>query len=377
MFATLASHPGSGARSSGAKQRSAFKTRAFAAVRLARMKTIRCLFVLMLVGCAAMPVEQNFRWALAPVWQADLPTVLARLKTLPDDRVNEKERRAVNCIKSRFGAATAAWPQEEALPPQATAVLHAYRRYWTDVLMKRATASQAEAALFDALAPWAGADAADLDARSEAAKRMLESQGLRVLGGVTQPLRELMVWRQQIEQQETVALPDGPIDVRVTLLDDFVSLGWAAWASCNESRTGGWATDNGIMVVVPAYDPPGSWREEMLHHEAQHFSDYRRFPKLAQPDLEFRAKLAQLAMADGMQARLLNSFARNARRDRSLPHPFADHWVTERLRQRLGSERWDALPGEAVRQAARAELAQHAAALDALGRDIAVTALPD
>jgi hypothetical protein len=376
MFATSASHPGNGAGSFGPKQRSAFKTRVLGRARLAWMRAIR-LFVLMLVGCAAMPVEQNFRWAIAPVWQADLPTVLTRLQTLPDDRVNHKERRARDCIKSRFGASPTAWPHDEALPTAVTSVLQAYRRYWTEVLMKRSTAEQAEAALFNALAPWAGADASDLDARTEAAKRMLESQGLFVLGGVTNPLRELMIWRKQTEQVETVALPDGPIDVRVTLLDDFVSLGWAAWATCDESAAGGWATDAGIMVVLPVYEPPRNYREEMLHHEAQHFSDYRRFPKLAQPDLEFRAKLAQLAMSQGTHAKLLDEFARGTRRDRSLAHPFANYWVTERLRMRFGGDRWGTLPNEAVRQAAQAELARHAAALEALGRETAVTALPD
>ena len=104
----------------------------------------------------------------------------------------------------------------------------------------RASPEDAQAALYKALAPWAPADTQDLSARIQAAHKQLEATGHFVLGGTTPPLKELMVWRKQTEVQQTVGLPSGPISVKVSLLDDFISLGWAAWGTCDRSHTGGW-----------------------------------------------------------------------------------------------------------------------------------------
>jgi hypothetical protein len=195
---------------------------------------------------------------------------------------------------------------------------------------------------------------------------------------MTPPLRELMVWRRETSQAQGVELPGGRIDVKVTLLDDFVSLGWAAWATCDKSHTGGWATEDGIMVVAPAWNLDSEpYRVSLLAHEAQHFSDYRRYPKLSPADLEYRAKLVEIALAEKTQANLLNGFSAGAARDRALPHPFADYWLVARLRARLGTDDWKNASVKALREAALGELAAHGAALDERGRETVTTALPD
>jgi hypothetical protein len=201
---------------------------------------------------------------------------------------------------------------------------------------------------------------------------------LHALGGVTAPLHEFMLWRQQTTQRETIALVDGTVDIQVTLLDGFVSLGWAAWGTCERSHTGGWATSDGIMVVAPAWKLDSEdYLVSLQAHEAQHFSDYRIYPKLASPDLEYRAKLVELALANQTQRALLEQFTAGAKRDRTLPHSFANYWVVEHLRMRLKTTSWDAVTTAAVRNAATAALAAHSAALDARGRDTVATALPD
>jgi len=315
---------------------------------------------------------------LAPVFQADMPTALERLAALPDGALSDKQRRVRDCIVTRFGSGTAPVAAPETLPVPAGEVLAAYRRYWTVSLMRTATAEQAEATLSAELAPFAGADAHDLEAREVGAARAIEAQGLFVLGGVTPPLQEFMLWRKQTAAMQTVALPGGSIDVRVTLLDDFASFGWAAWGTCDAAHTGGWATADGIMVVAPSWDLTSeSYRISLLAHESQHFSDYRRYPKLAPTDLEYRAKLVELMLAHDTQRALLNKFSAEALRNRATPHPFASWWLVERLRGRLGDLAATGLSADAVRQAAAAELQAHSAALDAKGAATVATALPD
>jgi hypothetical protein len=252
-------------------------------------------------GAADKAADGSAAQALTPVFQADMPTSLERLAALPDHALPDRQRRTRDCIVARFRGPTAT-AAPESQPAPAGDVLAAYRRYWTASLMHAATPEQAEARLSPELAPFAGSDAHDLEACEAGAAAAIEAKGLFVLGGLTRPLQEFMLWRKQGGGMRTVELPGGRIDVRVTLLDDFASLGWAAWATCDAAHTGGWTTADGVMVVAPSGDLASEdCRISLLAHEAQHFSDYRRYPKLAPPDLEYRAKLVELMLAHDTQ----------------------------------------------------------------------------
>jgi len=334
-----------------------------------------------LAGCASPPGKPSsnpeFARALAPVFSVDMPEALERMAALTPATLDASQRRTRECMIDRFGQ-DAAPSKDGALAAPVEAVLQAYRRYWTTALMQRASLEGAETALSADLGKLLGAPASGIEAQTEEAVHTAEKYGLHALGGVTAPLHEFMLWRQQTTQRETIALVDGTVDIQVTLLDGFVSLGWAAWGTCERSHTGGWATSDGIMVVAPAWKLDSEdYLVSLQAHEAQHFSDYRIYPKLASPDLEYRAKLVELALANQTQRALLEQFTAGAKRDRTLPHSFANYWVVEHLRMRLKTTSWDAVTTAAVRNAATAALAAHSAALDARGRDTVATALPD
>ena len=316
--------------------------------------------------------------ALAPVFQADMPTTLSRLAALPDDTLSAAQRRVRDCVLARFGGAPARVVPAD-LPAAAAEILAAFQRYWTASLMHTLTSEEAEAQLSADLLPLAEPAALYLAPRAASVVRRLTAQGLFALGGVTPPLHELMLWRKQSSATQTVALPGGSVEIRVTLLDDFVTLGWVAWATCDGSRTGGWASRTGaVMVVVPAWNLASeNYRVSLLAHESQHVSDYRHYPRLSAPDLEYRAKLVELALARQTQRALLIRFTAEAARNRALPHPFASWWLGERLRARLGADLTAGIPADDVRRAAEAELQAHSAALHAKGADSVETALPD
>jgi hypothetical protein len=336
-------------------------------------------FVALLLATALPARADDFPAALAPVFQGDLPQTLSRLQALPAASLSEKQSAARACILERFASASAAPPSNrERLPADLEAVLAAYRRYWTAALMRTQTGPQAETALSEDLGRLFPDAPADLSARTQAAAALAERRGWRALGGVTAPLREYMLWKDQSTHPEAVSLPEGPVTVSVTRLDGFASLGWGAWATCDWSHTGGWTTAQGLMVVVPGWDFASEhYQVSLLGHEAQHFADHPRFPRLGQPDLEYRAKLTELALAHTTQKDLLDRFAAGAKRDRSLPHPFAQWWVMERMGARLGASDWSTWPPDAVRAAAIAALRAHTAELQARGAARVESALPD
>lgn len=316
---------------------------------------------------------------------ADGPAAIAILQALPSQGLDTTRRAARDCMLARFSHAAEGRAGEEPalsdappLPPAVAAILQAYRRYWTTVLMQRTPAAQAEAGLSAALRA-AGVPARhDLAAQTEAALDLVRGHGLHALAGVTPPLHEFMLWRHQATAVEAAVLPEGVVEVPVTRLEGFVSLGWLAHATCGHHHTGGWATDEGLMVVSAAWDfSSEAYRVSLLAHEAQHFADRCHHPELDAADLEYRAKLTEIAVAEDNPHDLLKAFAAQARPGRARPHAHASHWLLVRLREHLGGVDPATAAPAALRAAARAERVAHDQALEAGGGRDARTALPD
>jgi hypothetical protein len=96
----------------------------------------------------------------------------------------------------------------------------------------------------------------------------------------------------------------------------------------------------------------------LLAHEAQHFSDKQRAWKLADWELEYRAKLTELALADQTSRKLLQAFEQNLGDDQSVPHSYANKRVLAAIVQRLHSPsgsppELEKLPLHALQAAAR------------------------
>lgn len=321
---------------------------------------------------------------MASLVAADGPSAFAALSALPAHSLDDARRSARQCILARLSGAEPAsgsgTVDTASLALPVAKVLEAYRTYWNAMLMKRASAEQAQRSLQASLAA-AGAPApaaADLDAQTQASLDLVRRHGLHGLGGVTPPLHELMLWRRQHEVTEPVVLPDGPMDIPVTRLEEFVSLGWLAHATCDRHHSGGWVAAEGVMVVASAWDTSSeAYRVSLLAHEAQHLADRRRFPALDAADLEYRAKLVELALADRTQRDLVEAFVAQARPDRASPHAFASHWLVQRLHMRTGSADLAAVAPSVLRSAALAELEAHTRALSQLGASLVRTALPE
>jgi hypothetical protein len=321
-------------------------------------------------GCAVAPPPAGD--ALQPVLNALLQGDAVEASLLfesLDVPLTAKQKAAADCIRARFGEAMPA----SDLPPTSAAVLTAYQDYWRAAMLKADSPAALEARLLESLnaipAMSAAMDHGSLDAVSDYAVTAIGAEGLHALTGKTQPFYELMIWKNQEAKSYDVALPEGAVNVKVVFLDDFVSMGWTGFATCEIAHTGGWAKPDALFAVRSAYDLASeTFRVSYLAHEGQHFFDYGKFPKLEQPELEYRAKLTEIAVSSATTAALLTRFAATGGDSRTVPHAFANRQVTLALQ---------GVPIERVREAALAKLRQSTATLQSLGPATTRRFLPD
>lgn len=289
----------------------------------------------------------------------DMKTALSHFGKIDLQDLNAKEHAAVTRVLANFDVRASRVPRPD-LDEWTTKVLEAYQTYWLGVMMGDLTAEAGERQLAHTLARLVGVvgDPIELTALEPRLNEQLEVRGYFSLHGVTSPLREFMLWRTQLDQTYNVELPDGREAVSVAMLDDFVSLGWMGFATGDYYHTGGWATRERLFCVRKAYDLDSeSFRVSYLRHEGQHFADYKRFPNLEGPELEYRAKLVEIAYADTTLRTLLKAFAERGSAKRELPHGYANRRVMSDLARALSvsapeGEWWESTPPELVRNAA-------------------------
>lgn len=140
------------------------------------------------------------------------------------------------------------------------------------------------------------------------------------------------------------------------------SFRWAGFATCGRYYSAGWATEDSLFALRSAYKTEDEkFRVSYLAHEGRHFSDYKEFPYLEQPELEYRAKLTEIAVSKTSTCELIVEFARRNGQDRALPHHFANYWVIRNLTRTIfnsnelvkDAEKWRGVPASRLRSEAK------------------------
>ena len=197
--------------------------------------------------------------------------------------------------------------------------------------------------------------------------------------GKTGHLYDLYLWKEQEEKVYDIDLPEGQtVEVPIVFMRDFISNGWSHYTTFAHSFTGGWATPDKLFCVEESY---GSKNEEeflisYVSHEGQHFSDYTLFPKLKQADLEYRAKLTELALAQTTAHNIIDKFIHHSKKDKSYAHAYANHMVVECLSNKVfntnfegNPEKWKEVSVEEINRIALELLKEHSEALEVLGAE--------
>lgn len=290
--------------------------------------------------------------------QGNIKQALAELRSIPSSEFGTSEARIRACMIERFSPeADGSLPRD--FGPFTNRAVGIYRAYWRAALLRPENKASEEERLHRNLARLTGLQSStDLNRIQEEIKTHLAAEGVHVLMGRTPPLLELMVWDTESSEVRDVPLPEGNHSVTVKILDDFASLGWSAYATCDRSFTGGWVRPDGIYAVKPGWKSleDENFRISFRAHETQHFADKERFGALESWELEYRGKLAELALAETTIPRLLSAFASNQGDDPAVPHSFANKRVLTDLRRQLElgpSTGLSEIPVHSINEAAR------------------------
>ena len=305
------------------------------------------------------------------ILQGDSQRAVSALRASPADGFVDKDAVYRACMLARHADAPL-FATDAVQDAFARQVLHDYQDYWWHAMKAPRQRAQLEAKLLATLRKRIGADAADakdMDALEPILQGQLLARGYRAQLGRTMPLRELMMWRRQETRPWRVELPEGPYTVKVELLDDWVSRGWTSYGRCERGSAGGWATAEALYAVVPSYTEgldSEAFRVVFLGHETQHFADQNEFPGLASWELEYRAKLVELAQAREVSAKRLGGMITAQGNDPDSPHTYANKRVVADLTTRLGASP-DTVSIERLQQAAHDQLVEDTARRRAAG----------
>ncbi len=278
--------------------------------------------------------------------QGDARTAIELLTALDPSKLSEPAGDYRRCMLARFGDSTLSSEVPVQDKSFAGQIVDTYIHYWRQSLLAPHSRDAFTLQLEGNLRRHLDLDLdADNVAIEETIRKRLNAQGLGVLLGQTGVLRELMIWRQEDRRSEAVKMPHGNYTTEVAYLDDFIISGWGQYATCETRGAGGWVADRTLFAVVPRYrDLDGEeFRVTFLGHETQHFLDLDDYPNMLSWELEYRAKLMELAMAEETRSRVLQKFIEDQGDDPASPHSYANSRILNELMTQLAVSNLDAL----------------------------------
>ncbi|MEP6713581.1 MAG: hypothetical protein ABJA37_14240 [Ferruginibacter sp.] len=210
-------------------------------------------------------------------------------------------------------------------------------------------------------------------------KEYLETFQLHTTGfGKTGRLLDLLIWKTQKDTVYSFQLHQEKISAPVTMMDDFITLGWEEYATVDRHYPGGWTTKESLFCVKKAYDLSSEdFLISYLAHEGRHFADYKLFPKLKSADLEYRAKLTELSLEKKTLYETVNFFIDNANYNSDNGHSVANYCVIRDLSRSIfktefekGKGKWSKIDSKKINRVAYKILQSNTKALKLKGNDV-------
>lgn len=252
---------------------------------------------------------------------------LAIARKIPIEQLSPKKSRIVKEHIRRFSAKNLV-PKKSQTP--ILKLISIYEEYWHQSLLNYESNKQFERKLFQNIISWMK-DICGVKLKTSSKekivdrlKKEIEHLGFFCITGTVAHLQELEIWQTQKKVTYSVRLPETTEKVTTILMSDFLTKGWVAYATMGFHYPGGWAKKEGIYCNTHAYNLKSEkFSVSYLGHEAQHYSDYKSFPRLGQIDLEYRAKLAEFALAKKITKKMFQAFATRAEYNKKSPHAFS------------------------------------------------------
>jgi hypothetical protein len=156
-------------------------------------------------------------------------------------------------------------------------------------------------------------------------------------------------------------------------MSEIYSKGWKEFATLGLVSTTGWVEGTRLYCIDGAYDRnTENFRVSYLKHESRHLADFERCPGLPSVELEYRAKLTEIAFTSLTLHGLLDDFTNQSAPTPESPHAYANYRVTRDLYQAMYGEQlpeagspWQNVNAAAANRAARKLLRKNTEALAA------------
>ncbi len=242
--------------------------------------------------------------------------------------------------------------------PWIQAVMNYYYKYYISVLTNndvQDSEKQLTVSLTKLLMVHEGTDLDEIETKLES---IFKEKGYSFLGGITAPYRGPYIWKTTKKEDFLVELPCGNQKLTVFFISEFLMLSWLHYATFGRHYAGGWAKEEGIYYVNTNNKEidthAADFQVWFLKHEAQHLSDYAKYPNLEGAGLEYRAKLVELIYYPDTFSKL-ETFINQSKNDKSLAHSYAAFLIIKGLstvffdKEFVGeSEQWRAFDSSSI-----------------------------
>ena len=318
-----------------------------------KFRILLCLIVLVIffIQCKQNPSNEKFSFDKIYYYgiQEDVSKIVTGLNSLPDDSLSVEQGEIKAKYVARFQTKTEIFDfkTKDSLIIHVLTIFH---NYWRDVLMKNKSLKESEHENGMLLANYFKYNFSKnelvlekevkVDNVTSILRDLLKQNGYFSRIDKTGNILDLIIWTKQSKEFYTVNLPDTTVNVPVVFIDSTITLGWEGYATFDHFYPGGWTCADTLYCVKKDYDTTGEkFKVSYLTHETQHLIDAKLYSYYLGWKAEYRAKLAELSVADKTVYDLINGFIKGSKNDSRLTHPFAEYKLIEDLSKEIFKEK--------------------------------------
>lgn len=349
------------------------------------MRTNQFFILVILLLCSSFTFSQSSLQKIYPfALRGELSKVTQMLDTISAPSNQEKEFQKK--FQSRFIESTEIFDYKTD-DPSIVALVDMFHGYWKSVMIDNTPTEEADVIFKEKIAQFLyskkyGTENISIDRLQQNPYQYI-NEFFKTKGvysnafGKTGHLYDLFLWKEETVFRYKVNLILDTVEVTVHLMDQFISTGWSHYTTFGRSYASGWANREALFCVMDAYDLDSEQYEvSYLTHEGQHFSDYKRYPKLLQKDLEYRAKLVELTKSQNTTLNLIHKFIDNSSSESNNAHAFANYCVIRDLSKALWEKdfvaeksEWASIDLKLIKQESKRLFLKHSGKLNAIGAD--------
>jgi hypothetical protein len=304
--------------------------------------------------------------------QEDVKEIIESLKHISEDSLNSDQKEIKKKYFSRFVTKTEKfdYKTQDSLIINILSIFH---NYWTGVLMKDKSIRKSEniyrPLLMSLIKNYPGAKGEisssndfNLDLSNIFMKNGYHSRVDR-----TGNIMDLIIWTKQSKETYSINIADTMLNVPVIFIKTAITLGWEGYATFDHYYPGGWTSADSLYCITKDYDITSEkFRVSYLTHETQHLIDSKTYSGYSRWLAEYRAKLAELSVAEKTVYTLIKFFIKDSKNDSHLTHPYGEYRVISDLSKEIfkenfviDSKRWETISFQDINNASKKLLKQN------------------